>query len=149
MKAKTEMDPLAAFPDPAREPDETDLPAALGKAYAPLAEVCHRLRAAHPEVTGAWQFSAKVGWYEVLALKKRRLLYLVPQRGDFRVSLLLGGRALDTLKAGPFASRLPALLKHSRHYPEGTAFSFNRASLEPDLVTAFLQAKLAPAPAHP
>jgi hypothetical protein len=146
MKALKEMDPRAAFPDPKRPPAETDLPVALGKCHAPVEDVLTRLRSAHPEVTAAWQFSAKVGWYEVLLLGKRRLLYLVPRRGGCRVSLILGGRALATLRAGRHAARLRRLLRKSRRHPEGTAFDFDHTSLEPDLLVAFLEAKTTPEP---
>lgn len=146
MKAIPRLDPSAAFPDAQHRPDDRDLPGALGDSFAPVGELITRLHARHPDVTSAWQYSTQVGWYQVQLLKKRRLLYLVPKRGDFRLMMILGRKAVEALKAGPFGARVARLLKTTRHYPEGTMFAFDRTSLDPDLLTAFLAAKLAPAP---
>lgn len=143
MKAKPEMDSAAAFPDEKSRPDEMDLLAALGPSASSLAKALAGFRAAQPAVTTAWHFSARSGWYMLVLLKKRRLLYLVPKRGDFRAMMILGGKALDQLKAGPHARQTLTLLKTAKHYPEGTAFSFDRQSLDPGLLAAFLAAKLA------
>ena len=143
MKTKPEIDPAAAFPDPAQPPQDADLPPALGRAVIPVALTVDELRATEPRVVVAWQFSPRSGWYQIYLLKKRRLLYLVPKRGDFRLSLILGRKAVEHLKQGPFARRTTRLLKTAKHYPEGIAFSFDRGSLDPDLVAAFLAAKLA------
>ena len=146
MKATPRLDPSAAFPDAQHRPDDRELPGALGDSFAPFGEVLERLHARHPEVTSAWQYSAQVGWYQVQLQKKRRLLYLVPKRGNFRLVVILGRKAVEALKTGPFAARVSRLLKTTRHYTEGTMFEFDRTSLDPDLLTDFLEAKLNPAP---
>ena len=146
MKATPRLDPSAAFPDAQHRPNDRELPGALGDSFAPFGELIGRLHARHPEVTSAWQYSAQAGWYQVHLLKKRRLLYLVPKRGDFRLMMILGRKAVETLKTGPFGARVNRLLKTTRHYPEGTMFAFDRTSLDPDLLTDFLEAKLDPAP---
>lgn len=143
MKTPVPMDPAAAFPDAKVRPAPADLHAALGAAAIPLEAVIAALCAAHPEVTTAWQYSPQSGWYQLLLRRKRRLLYLVPQRSGFRAMMILGGKALADLKAGPHARKMPALLKNARRYPEGTAFTFTRATLDPGLLTAILAAKLA------
>ena len=143
MKTKPEMDPVAAFSDAKHQPDEADLKAALGRAAAPVEAVIANLRTALPAIVAAWQFSERVGWYQLQLLKKRRLLYLVPKRGDFRVSLILGRKAIAQLQEGPFARQTNGLLKTAKRYPEGTAFSFDRQSLDPDLLGAFIAAKIA------
>ncbi|HTL66235.1 MAG TPA: DUF3788 family protein [Lacunisphaera sp.] len=143
MKTPVPMDPTAALPDATIRPSAADLHAALGAAAAPLEAVITALCAAHPDITTAWQYSPRSGWYQLLLRRKRRLLYLVPRRGDFRAMMILGGKALADLKAGPHARKMPALLKGAKRYPEGTAFTFTRATLDPGLLTAFLAAKLA------
>jgi hypothetical protein len=143
MKTKHEMDPAAAFPDPTHPPRNEELLTALGHAAVPLALTVDHLSAAEPRATSAWQFSPRAGWYQIYQLKKRRLIYLVPKREDFRVSMILGRKAVEQLKQGPFARRTATLLKTAKHYPEGIAFSFDRKSLDPDLLAAFLAAKLA------
>jgi hypothetical protein len=142
-KAKPEMDPTAAFPDPAHPPLDTALPAALGRATIPVALTVDNLRALEPRVTDVWQFSPRSGWYKIYLLKKRRLLYLVPQRNDFRLSMILGRKAVAQLQGGPFARQTNRLLKTAKHYPEGIAFGFDRKAFDLDLLGAFLAVKLA------
>ena len=143
MKAVPVLSPDAAFPDEKRQPTESDLPGALGRAFSPLAKVLERLRAAHPDVTSEWKYSPRSGWHLIFNRKKRRLFYLIPARGDFRLSLILGDKAIAALQAGPCAKKMPALLKEATRYPEGTAFSFNGQTLEVDVAVALLDAKIA------
>ena len=147
MNKSPEVDPLAAFPDPKHPPADAELTEALGPAWPKVGEVLHRLHTAHPHVTGAWQFSARSGWYQVQLLKKRRLLYLVPKRGSFRLMMILGRRAVASLKGGPLSRRVTALLTGARHYPEGIAFEFDPASLDAELLNGLLEAKISPTPA--
>ena len=143
MKTPPVLDPNAAFPDEQRPPAESDLPGALGRAFAPLAKVLERLRAAHPEVAPGWKFSPRAGWHLIYQRKERRLFYLVPTRGGFRLSLLLGGKAIAALQAGPCAKKMPALLQAAKRYPEGTAFTFTGDTLDVEVTVALLEAKLA------
>jgi hypothetical protein len=57
--------------------------------------------------------------------------------------MILGRKAVAQLQQGPFARQTNRLLKTAKHYPEGIAFSFDRKSLDPDLLGAFLAAKIA------
>lgn len=143
MKATLERDPTVVFPLTSDPPDEADLEAALGDAAEPIQAFLAELRSQLPAATVEWKFSARSGWYQIHLLKKRRLFYLIPQRNDFRLSLILGGKALALLKAGPYARQTTLLLKTAQHYPEGTAFSFDRRTFTPDLLVAFVTAKIA------
>jgi hypothetical protein len=143
MKTKTQMDPTVAFPEPEQPPGSADLKEALGVAALQVEVFLTRMQTAHPTMTAAWQFSPRAGWYHIHSLRKRRLFYLVPKHEDFRLSLILGPRALAALHEGPFAAETDRLLPTAKRYPEGTAFSFNRRTLNPDLVLAFIEAKLA------
>jgi hypothetical protein len=137
------MDPAAAFPDQAQPPRDTDLPPMLGRATIPVALTVDQLRALEPRVTDVWQYSPRSGWYKIYLLKKRRLLYFMPRQNDFRLSMILGRKAVEQLKKGPFARQTNRLLKTAKHYPEGTAFTFDRKAFDLDLLGAFLAAKLA------
>ena len=57
--------------------------------------------------------------------------------------LLLGGKAIELLGQGPFARQTLRFLKTAKRYPEGTVFSFDRQTFDPDLVEALLAAKIA------
>ncbi len=142
MKTPPTLSPKAAFPNEKRPPAESDLPGVLGRAFSPLAKVLESLRAAHPDVTPEWKYSSRSGWHLIFNRKKRRIFYLIPARGDFRLSLILGDKAIAALQAGPCAKQMPALLKEAQRYPEGTAFSFNGQTLEAGLAVALLEAKI-------
>lgn len=142
MKPNIQMDPTVAFPEAEQPPGVADLNEALGAAAMQVEVLLARLHTAHPAMTAAWQFSPRAGWHRIHFLKKRRLFYLVPKHEDFRLSLILGPRALADLHEGPFAAETDRLLPTAKRYPEGTAFSFNSRTLNPDLVLAFLAAKL-------
>lgn len=143
MKTKPVVAPDAAFPDNSNPPDDSLLKKALGPSFPPVAEILAHLRRAFPSATVAWQYSQQAGWYRVAVLKKRRLFYLIPKRGNFQVMLILGRKAIAALEAGPRAAEIAALLRTAKRYPEGTAFAFDRTSCDPSLVAALLDAKLA------
>lgn len=143
MKTKIEMDRHAAFPDPAAPPTDQELVAALGRASVAVALAIDALRAAEPRLVTAWQFSPRAGWYRIYSLKKRRLLYLVPRRRNFKVTLILGRKAVAQVQAGPLGRRLTVLLRTAQRWPEGIGFVFDRESFDPDLLAAMLAAKLA------
>jgi hypothetical protein len=142
MKTKKSMDPAAAFADAKQPPGESELKAALGPAGTVIETVLARLRSLRPEATTSWQFSERSGWYLLLLLKKRRLLYLVPKRGDFRFSMILGDKAIALLRLGPVGPKVESLLKKAKRYPEGTAFTFERKSFDPETAIALLEAKI-------
>jgi hypothetical protein len=143
MKTTPVRSPNAAFPEEKQQPTESDLPDALGQAFIPLAKVLGSLRAAHPDVAPEWKYSPRSGWHLIYNRKKRRILYLVPSRRDFRLSMILGDKAIAALQAGPCAKKMPALLKDAKRYPEGTAFNFTGGTLDVAVALAFLEAKIA------
>jgi hypothetical protein len=143
MKVTPTLDPNAAFPDEKSVPAESDLPGALGRSFGPLSKVLVRLRAAHPDVAPEWKYSPRSGWHLIFSRKKRRLFYLIPARGDFRLSLILGDKAIAALQAGPCAKEVAELLKEAKRYPEGTAFTLTRATLDTEVAVALLEAKIA------
>lgn len=142
-KNTNRLDPDAAFPDESTAPTEAELNAILGPDAARIEELVTRLRARRPAVTTEWKYSDRSGWYRVYLLKDRRVFYLVPKRDGFRVSLILGDKALGDLQRGPLARRVTTLLKSAKRYPEGTAFTFDRDNLDAGVLAALAAAKLA------
>jgi hypothetical protein len=134
----------AAFPDPKRRPKGNDLAEALGRAaFTDIAKLQAWLVTTYPAAINDWRFSAQSGWHQIPMLKKRRLFYLIPKRGGFRLNLILGDKAVRALETGAQAKRVATLLKTAKRYPEGTAFSFSQDSFDHDLVAAMIEAKLA------
>lgn len=113
------------------------------QAYPAVSKVMQWLESAHPQLEYEWKYSKTAGWYEIPMLKGRRLFYFIPKNGGFLLNLLLGDKAIESFKGGPLARKFSALLKDAKRYPEGTLFSFEPKSLEPDTFIALLRAKLA------
>lgn len=133
----------AAFPDADRRPTGEDLRGAIGaEAYEGWQRILAWLSREYSQVDEGWAFSPAVGWHPVPAVKKRRVLYLIPQRGGFELRLIVGDKALTLLKGGPYRRQVANLLKVAVRYPEGTAFSFNEGTFDPELVLNFVAAKL-------
>lgn len=105
-----------AFAGKAEAPSEADLAAALGPAQARW----DRLRAVL-ELPGEWHsYSKKAGWSMRLKRGERNIVYLLPGRGGFEVSLALGDRAVAAARERGLA----AMVEGARRYAEGTAVRF-------------------------
>lgn len=143
MKKTAQLDPNAAFPDSRRKPASSELSALPGRAYARLDKALAQIRLAHPELTVEWSYSPRVGWHQIYLRKKRRILYLVPARNDFRVSMLVGDKAIADAGNGPAGGKIRALLAGAKRWPEGTSFSFDRRTLDPGVLSALVEGKIA------
>lgn len=66
-------------------------------------------------------YSPKYGWHLRLKLKKRNIIYFSPCAGWFRVSLILGDRAVAEARKSRLPVSLLKLLDDAKRYPEGTA----------------------------
>jgi hypothetical protein len=110
-----------AFVGKTEKPTPADLAAALG----PLAPVWDQLITSLATEYGVsdqeWSsFSPKYGWSLKLRFKKRTILYLGPCAGCFRVSFVLGDRALAAARESKLSASVLKLLEGAPRYPEGT-----------------------------
>jgi hypothetical protein len=64
--------------------------------------------------------SAKYGWSLLLKLKKRTIVYLGPCNGCFRVSFVLGDRAVAAARQGDLSKTTHKLIDEAPRYAEGT-----------------------------
>lgn len=62
----------------------------------------------------------KYGWSMRLKLKQRTIVYMGPCTGCFRVSFVLGDKALAAAKAARLPKKIQQALAEARRYPEGT-----------------------------
>lgn len=143
MNAKPEPKPDGAFLDAAAPPAEDDLKRALGRAAVALEQMLDAFRAERPLLACEWKFHARVGWHQIGLLKKRRIFYLLPKRGDFHLRIILGHKARAALAAGPRATAVRRLLKAAQRYPERTLLEFTGKDFDARLVLAVLAAKVA------
>lgn len=128
--------------EPAIAPSKDNLKSMLGRSYAALEETLGALQAIHPEIAPEWRYSPRAGWYQIWILRERRIFYLLPERGTFHVNMLLGGKAIAALSAGPYAAPVKQLLRTAKRYPEGTAFTFAADRFDPAFAVAAVEAKL-------
>jgi len=70
---------------------------------------------------GEWKsISPKYGWGLRLKLKKRIILYLAPCNGCFRVTIVLGDRAVAAARQSSLSKSVLKLINDAPRYAEGT-----------------------------
>jgi hypothetical protein len=111
---------LNAFIGKTTQPSETEITAALGLTAALWKQLVGWL--AEQEVAEQeWKSSsAKYGWSLLLKLKKRTIVYLGPCNGCFRVSFVLGDRAVAAARQGDLSKPTLKLIDEAPCYAEGT-----------------------------
>lgn len=65
-------------------------------------------------------YSPKYGWHLRLKLKKRNIVYFSPCAGCFRVSFVLGDRAVAEARKTRLPASVLKQLDEAKRYPEGT-----------------------------
>jgi hypothetical protein len=143
MPTKTDMRRESVVAEPPIAPSDDDLKNALGRLCPVLNEALSAVQAVHPRAVCDWKFSPRAGWYQIYSLEGRRLFYIVPKRGGFRISMILCGKAVASLQQSPHSVRVTGLLRSAKRYPEGTAFVFTADRFDVDLFLAFVEAKVA------
>lgn len=123
-------------------PTDHNLEDLLGTAFPVLNEALSALVAVYPELEHEWKFSPRSGWYQIWLLEGRRLFYVLPKPGAFRLSLILGDKAIKALKQGAHAAELKRRLESAKRWPEGTSFAFEATDFDAALVVAMVEAKL-------
>jgi hypothetical protein len=148
MKNKSPPDRGGVFLDPASPPEEREFQAALGTTHPCIEEVLAGLRPHHGKISSTWKHSRQAGWYRVYLAQQRRIFYLLPRRDGFRLTMILGDRAIESLAGGRHAAEVLRRLKTAIRYPEGTAFAFTHSAgdvtaFDAEFVIALMEAKLA------
>jgi hypothetical protein len=110
-----------AFIGRAERPTDADLAGALG-ATKPLwdgliADMADR----HDVAVQEWNCSSpKTGWALRLKRAKRTILWMAPCEGSFRISFILGERAVLAARQSGLSARLLKTIDAAPKYPEGT-----------------------------
>jgi len=117
------MDTPNAFIGKTTMPTAAELSAVLGQTTELWAELVDSITK-EQELNQEWySLRPKYGWALLLKLKKRRIVYLGPCAGCFRVSFILGNKAVAAARASNLPKRVLKLLDEAPHYPEGTGLS--------------------------
>lgn len=113
------------MPAPSPAPTTTELAAALGAAAPLWHELVAALRADFPGLRPEWR-PAKLAFGKVCLLrqKERTLVYLIPRRGDFEVSVVLGERAVALALAGELPAATKRSIAEAMSYAEGRGIRF-------------------------
>ena len=92
-------------------PSTPELSAALGSSLALWNELVNSLLV-EPDITEMeWNcLKPKYGWNLIAKAKKRRIVYLGPCNGCFRVSFVLGDKAMAAARAGNFSKPIVKIL---------------------------------------
>ena len=130
-----------AFIGWAKAPTDDELSAVLGVARALwdqlLAELALPIQDWH-------SYSVKAGWSLRLKVGKRTILYVTPWRGSFRVSFVLGERAMKAARDSKLPAHVVRTLDEAPRYAEGTGVRLDvTAKKDLAIVKKLVAAKLA------
>lgn len=111
-----------AFINHAEQPTAEEVAHALGAAAKLWDQLVNSLTKELGFTAQEWhRTSPKHGWALRLNVKKRRIIYLSPCSGCFRVALVLGDKAIAAAKNSGLPVFLMEMIEEAPRYPEGTA----------------------------
>jgi hypothetical protein len=113
--------PDRPFGNPNFEPTEDGLETTLGAAIGRF-DVIRGLAA---DFDQEWSFYRGSGWMLRIHDSRKALLYLIPLRGSFRLSMAIREAERDALAADPELAALHPMLLAARKLPEGFALTFD------------------------
>ena len=111
---------LSALDDKSRGPDDAALLGVLGKSKKLWDAILAHLQEHYPGTRCEWEFtSPKYGWILRPKLKKRTILYMIPGKGSFGVSFVLGGKAVAAAEQSALSEDVLEAIRSARQYAEG------------------------------
>jgi len=110
----------SAFLDTCREPRPDELPAVLGRSHVHWERLLAYLAEQYAPLTATWKcYSRKFGWSLQVKQKKRTVLYMVPHQKCFRVTFVLGDKAVAVARESDLPAQVMADIDGARKYVEG------------------------------
>ncbi|HLK68496.1 MAG TPA: DUF3788 domain-containing protein [Bryobacteraceae bacterium] len=102
-------------------PTDDDLAGTLGGTKPLWDGLIAEMAEQHGATIQEWKcYSVKAGWALRLIRGKRTILWMAPCEGSFRVSFILGERAVLAARQSGLSARLLKILDEAPKYPEGT-----------------------------
>lgn len=117
------------FIDNDNMPDKMALIRALGECFPFWEQVRDYIIKRVPQATDEWSFS-KSGWNYRIRDNKRVIIYLMPYKGYFRASLILGKRGINEAKEALLTEPVRAAIIAAKTYAEGTGIRIDVKSDE-------------------
>lgn len=119
------MDPENAFIGRTDQPSSAEIEKALGKSVPAWKQFVEWLVKSESVIDQEWQsYSPKYGWALRMKKKKRTIVYLAPALGCFRVSFVLGPRAVEAARESDLPEDTKKAIEEAPRYPEGTGVRF-------------------------
>jgi hypothetical protein len=127
MPAKKQSTPSKKAPKP---PADAELKAVLGKADAVWSGIVRAIEEKFAPLDKEWKPSKLAfGRLCLLRYKKRTLLYLIPDKGQLLVAVVLGERAYELAMAASLPAAIKKMLSEAKPYAEGRGIRFPVNSL--------------------
>jgi hypothetical protein len=125
-----------AFIGKLKKPTSADVSAVLGPSKALWDDLVADVKDVCKIDGKEWKsYSPKAGWSLRLIRKKRNILYLAPSHGCFRVSFVLGDKAIKAARTSGLPARAIKIIDNAKRYPEGTAIRIDvKNSKDVDLI---------------
>jgi len=110
------------FMDLAKTPKTKDLVAPLAETFLLWKEIRDFVLEKYPAAIEEWHVSVKkYGWGFRIKDKKRAIIYLSPRNDFFRVTMVFGQKAIDSIMESNISPGIKDELMKSKVYPEGRA----------------------------
>jgi hypothetical protein len=125
MGAKKQSTPSKKAPVQTKPPTDVELKAVLGKAGTVWSGIVRAVEEKFAPLDKEWKPS-KLAFGRVCLLqhKKRTLLYLIPDKEQFLVAIVLGERAYGLAMASSLPAAIKKMLSEARPYAEGRGIRF-------------------------
>jgi hypothetical protein len=106
------------FTDKNKQPDNDDLQKSLGDTYQFWQLINDYVISKYPGGIEEWNCS-KYGWSLRIKDKKRAIIYLLPRDKFFKVALVFGQKATDSIMKSKISSSIKTELDSAKVYAEG------------------------------
>jgi len=114
------METANAFIGKTTRPTEAEVDAALGSTAALWKQLVSWMAEQGAAIQEWNSYSPKAGWALRLKVKKRNIVYLGPCAGCFRVSFILGDKAIAAARKDDLSNSTLKILDEAPRYSEGT-----------------------------
>lgn len=108
-------------------PDDKQLAYAIGKTQKILDKILEFLNTNYSEIRTEWKFyGRKYGWQMKIFHKKRNILFLIPYEGYFKIVMVFGDRAVNTMvEENKVTASIIQELLNAKKYMEGRGIGIN------------------------